>query len=94
MLGVAINKSRLQNSYKTWLEPVAPPSFHAEVAAIRQCNNLGIDTSGAILYVSRVNRMGEEKMSRPCVNCQKAIIDAKIRKVVYTDGNGDMETYP
>ncbi len=94
MLGVAINKSRLQNSYANWWEDGPVPSEHAEAAIIRQCNNLGIDTAGAILYVSRVNRLGEERYSRPCPNCQELILEAGIRRVVFTVGDGRMETYP
>lgn len=81
MLAIGINKSRLQNSYYNWWEDNAVPSIHAEAAAIRRCKG---DLTNAILYVCRVNNKGEEKMSKPCDNCQRLIEAAGIRKIVYT----------
>lgn len=56
-------------------------SWHAEVAAIRAYKG---DLTGATLYVARLSRRGEAAMSKPCINCQKAIKDAGIKKVFYT----------
>jgi len=36
------------------------------------------------LYVARVNNRGEQKMSRPCPQCMQLLIDAGIKRVVYT----------
>jgi tRNA(Arg) A34 adenosine deaminase TadA len=55
-------------------------SEHAEMAALRRCKR----TKGAVLYVARVNKRGEERMSKPCPKCAKLLKDAGIKKVVYT----------
>jgi len=70
------------NEYKNWWGEGACPSEHAEAAAIRRCGKA--DLRNAILYVSRVNNMGQEMMSKPCENCQQEIKRAGIRKIVYT----------
>lgn len=55
--------------------------IHAEEAALRGVKG---KAEGATIYVARVNRMGMERMSKPCHSCQKALKDAGIRRVVYT----------
>lgn len=76
--------SRVHNAYhKGYTEK--PATFHAEVKAIRQAQALiGEDLSGTVLYVARSYKSGEPAMSKPCVDCEKAIIEAGIKKVVYT----------
>lgn len=60
------------------------PKTHAEAMAIRACNP-DVDLSNAIIYVARVNNNGDPVLSKPCATCQKAIEDAKIKRVVYTE---------
>lgn len=47
-------------------------TIHAEMNAILQCSNNGINTTGATAYVTNM----------PCTNCAKALIGAGIREVV------------
>lgn len=82
LLSIGINKSRLMNEYKTWWEDGPVPSEHAEMSAIRQCGDA--DLTGAVLYVSRVNKDGKEMYSRPCNNCAKAIISRGIKTIIYS----------
>ena len=82
ILSIGINSSRLMNSYVNWTEDCPVPSEHAEASAIRQCGS--VDLTGAVLYVARVNKAGEEMNSRPCNKCHALIVKAGIRKVVYT----------
>lgn len=56
-------------------------SYHAEVDAINHANT---DLTGATIYIARLNKNGEERMSRPCPRCAEAIKEAGIRKIVYT----------
>lgn len=56
-------------------------SWHAEIAAIRAYKG---DLNGTTLYVARINNNGKPMMSKPCINCQKAIKKAGIKKIVYT----------
>lgn len=58
-------------------------SIHAEEAAIKMCSN----TQGAIIYIARINRRGEQRMSRPCPKCMEMIKQARIKRIVYTINN-------
>lgn len=58
-------------------------SVHAEVDALSRV----ADARGATIYVARVNRMNQERMSRPCNHCYTAIVRAGINKIVYTTGD-------
>ena len=60
-------------------------SVHAEVDAIRSTG----DPCGAKLYVARVTKSGKIGLAKPCERCQDAIRGAGIRKVFYTDENGE-----
>lgn len=55
-------------------------SEHAEMAALRKCTR----TKGATIFVARVNKHGEERMSRPCPKCMNLLKSAGIKKIVYT----------
>jgi len=56
-------------------------SVHAEMDALRKIR----DARGATIYVARVNNGGKTRLSRPCNYCYKAIREAGINKIVYTD---------
>lgn len=62
-------------------------SIHAEVAAIRATK---ANLKDCTIYISRVNARGELRISRPCPDCMKAIIDAGIRRIVYTNSDGTL----
>lgn len=79
VLGKSSNKRRGHDFYG-WL-PADACSFHAEVAAIRMTKR---DLSNATIYIARINGSGQPRLSAPCSNCQKAIENAGIKKVVYT----------
>ena len=57
-------------------------TVHAELGVI-----LGLDrnvTTGATVYVARVGKGGEYKLSKPCSMCHAAMKHVGIKKVVYT----------
>lgn len=56
-------------------------SRHAEEVAIKEA---GKNSRGAILYVARVNRQGEDRNSKPCHICSELIASSGIKKVIYT----------
>tara|TARA_R110002020_G_scaffold95629_1_gene229282 strand:- start:25 stop:408 length:384 start_codon:yes stop_codon:yes gene_type:complete len=63
-------------------------TLHAELGAI-----LGMDrttTTGATVYVARINKEGKARNSKPCPMCQSAMEHVGIRRVVYTDADGDV----
>jgi deoxycytidylate deaminase len=44
-----------------------------------------------ILYVARLTRTDKISLSRPCSECQKAILSAGIKAVYYTGYSGELE---
>lgn len=72
--GVNVSKGTAE-----WHWPLA--SEHAEERAISQA---GKEARGATLYVARVNRLGESRLSRPCERCTSVIRKAGIAKVIHT----------
>ena len=61
-------------------------SVHAEVEAIRDAS---WNVRGAVLYVARVNRAGEDRNSKPCGRCQIVIEETQIKKVIYTESESN-----
>lgn len=57
-------------------------SRHAEIEAIRDAN---WNVRGAVLYVARVNRSGQDRNSKPCIRCEAVIEATQIKKVIYTE---------
>lgn len=62
-------------------------SRHAEIEAIRDA---GFAVHGAVLYVARVNRQNKARNSKPCKYCQSVISATKIKKVIYTEGDNNV----
>jgi tRNA(Arg) A34 adenosine deaminase TadA len=56
------------------------PSCHAEARVLRKSD------AGATLYVARVTRDGQWAIAKPCVNCQTAIRNKRVKRVYYTIG--------
>ncbi|UMO76373.1 deoxycytidylate deaminase [Streptomyces phage Tomas] len=54
-------------------------SVHAEAMAIARCRK----AAGATIYIAR-NKKGQGRFSKPCSGCERAIILAGIKRVVYT----------
>lgn len=55
-------------------------TVHAEIDALSRV----ADPRGAVVYVARVGKHGDERFSRPCHNCAKALAAAGVKAVVYT----------
>lgn len=62
-------------------------SRHAEVEAIRDAR---FAVSGATLYVARVNNQGQPRNSKPCKYCQAVIASTKIKRVIYTESDNNV----
>lgn len=84
LIATGINSSRVHNAYiKSYTEK--PATFHAEERVIRNAQALvGNDLSGMVLYVARSYKNGQPAMSKPCDACASLIVQAGIKKVVYT----------
>ncbi len=66
-------------------------TVHAELGSI-----LGIDrrvTEGADVYVARVGKKGDFKMSKPCPMCESALRHVGVRRVIYTIDNKTAGSY-
>ena len=61
-------------------------SEHAEAAALRRARKSNL--SGATAYIARIGRDGEPKLAKPCSECEQALRDAGIKKIVYTTEEG------
>tara|TARA_R110000824_G_scaffold12623_10_gene55379 strand:+ start:32438 stop:32803 length:366 start_codon:yes stop_codon:yes gene_type:complete len=67
------------------------PTLHAEIGCI-----LNLDrstTAGATMLVVRVGKTGEYRMSKPCSMCREVLKHVGIKKVYYTDKNGELKSY-
>lgn len=80
---IGINKNRCPGK---WIGS-GPCSEHAEMAALRQVNN----PKGCTVFVVRQKRGTIDGMalSRPCKNCEKALQEAGIKKVIYSTNEYD-----
>jgi deoxycytidylate deaminase len=66
-------------------------TLHAELAVV-----LNLDrsiTRGTDIYVVRVNKKGDFKMSKPCSMCETALKHVGIKRVYYTTDDGTIEYY-
>ncbi|MFA4828387.1 MAG: dCMP deaminase family protein [Thermodesulfovibrionales bacterium] len=61
-------------------------SVHAEANAIIRAAVHELE--GATIYVSGSDDCAEECLSEPCMMCKRIILNSKIARVVYSDGNG------
>ncbi len=61
-------------------------SVHAEANAIIRAS--AEELEGATIYVAGVTGGGDECLSEPCMMCKRMILNSKIARVVYSDGNG------
>jgi len=88
---MACNKHRHCHFGKRFREAqTGNATLHAELGVI-----LGMDraiTQGATVYTTRVNKEGHSRMSKPCPMCESAMRHVGIKRVVYTDRSGRIET--
>ena len=83
ILNTAFNKSNHINwANKFRAKDCGHATHHAEVGAV-----LGMareKTTGATVYVARVGKSGELKMSKPCEMCQQVLAHVGVKKVYYS----------
>lgn len=61
-------------------------SLHAEIVAARDA---GDNLKGAVMYIARVNRQGQDRDSKPCKRCAEFISTAGIKRIYFTTENGE-----
>jgi tRNA(Arg) A34 adenosine deaminase TadA len=58
---------------------------HAEAAIIRELLKNYSDLRNSTIYIARISNNDEIRMSRPCPDCMKLIVEAGIKEIVYTN---------
>ena len=94
--GSVINTSSNKNSYARWgnrfrKRDCGHATHHAELGCI-----LGVDrsvTKGSTVYVVRIGRRGDLKLSKPCDMCREALQHVGVKKVVYTIDEQQVGSY-
>jgi tRNA(Arg) A34 adenosine deaminase TadA len=61
--------------------------LHAEMALLKKIEGLGLKT----VNVARFNSLGELTMAKPCKYCQSFLKNSGIRKVRYSNWDGNWE---
>lgn len=79
-MAYGVNKRRNDPYYMDQENVTKHSSEHAEIAALRRVS----DPRGCDVFVARVNRLGAPALSKPCDSCYSALVDAGVRKIVYT----------
>ncbi len=91
VLNIASNSDNHTSFGQRFRTAAGRATHHAETACI-----LGLDrsiTSGGTMYVARINKAGEWKMSKPCSMCHEVMKFVGIKRVVYTIGDNEWGTY-
>ncbi len=88
VLGTGYNRSRNHPSIVSPEHIKTDCSIHAEESAIKDAK---YDVKGAILYVARVNRHGQDRDSKPCPRCLTLIKSSGIKRVIYTTNSGRVD---
>lgn len=81
VLGIGYNKSRNHPNVIMEGRHRLDCGYHAEAVAIKDA---GDNARGATIFVARVNKVGEDLLSKPCDICQSLIEDSGIKTVIYT----------
>lgn len=80
---IGLGYNRYRNEPSDLWEDNTHISIHAEVDAISRCSKEKL--RGAIVYVARKGKCTEHKLSRPCPACHKKLVEAGVKRIVYTD---------
>lgn len=94
--GSVINTSPNKDSHCAFAKRFRRRDFghatvHAEVGAI-----LGLDrstTEGTTLYVARIGKAGDFRMSKPCDMCEAILKHCGVKKVIFTIDNKEVGRY-
>ena len=92
IINTCFNKDKFCSFGTKFRDPArGPATIHAELGCI-----LGLPrdvTSGADIFVCRVNKNGEFRNSKPCAMCHEVMKHVGIKRVYYTTGSNSVEMY-
>ena len=92
IIGLSTNKNRhswFGNRFRE--RDCGHATHHAELGCI-----LGIDrrkTMGSVMYVCRIGKNGDLRLSKPCTMCQSVLRYVGVKKVYYSIDNKTMGVY-
>ena len=87
---VSCNKHRHCHFGKRFREShTGTATLHAELGAILGMSRCA--AQGSTVYVARINREGEARISKPCPMCEAAMRHVGVRRVYYTNEHGKIE---
>lgn len=87
VLGTGWNKNRNNPVFVSPEHIKSECSYHAEDVAIRDAGEGNV--RGAVIFVARVNRHGNDRDSKPCIRCSDLIDRVGIKRVVFTSEAGE-----
>ncbi|MBX9394373.1 hypothetical protein K4749_12360 [Streptomyces sp. TRM72054] len=61
-------------------------TFHAEETVLRRARR----TTGAVIYIARVDAAGRPTLAAPCPRCRTSLTAAGVVKALYTTATGDL----
>ena len=92
VLNASFNKDKYTSFGSRFRSPTrGHATVHAEIGCV-----LGLPrsvTSGADVYVCRINRNGEFRNSKPCTMCHEALKHVGVKRVYYTTNDNTFEMY-
>ena len=80
VLGRGFNKSRNHPRMIEAGQHAMECGYHAEIVAMKDAGNV----EGAVIFVARINKKGEDLLSKPCSRCQEVLTKKKVKNVIYT----------
>jgi tRNA(Arg) A34 adenosine deaminase TadA len=92
VISASCNKDKFSSfASKFRCSHTGPATVHAEIGCVHGVSRS--KTSGSTLYVVRINRTGELRLSKPCPMCHEALKYCGIKKVVYSTNSKFAEVY-
>lgn len=96
LIASSVNKNKTHSLMEYYNEEALPfnriPYLHAEIAALLKARwEVGKDNlNGMSIYIARRLNTNDGKygLASPCPACRKALINAGIKKIVYTTNEG------
>lgn len=89
--GTVINVSCNKNGFNSFgarfrKKQNGEATLHAELGAVLNIERS--KTEGSTVYVVRINRKGDKRLSKPCNMCRSALQYCGVKKVVYSTNEG------
>ena len=92
VINTCFNKDKFCSFGTKFRDPErGPATIHAELGCV-----LGLArtvTSGADIYVCRINKRGQFRNSKPCAMCHEVLKYVGVKRVYYTTGDNSIEMY-